>query len=78
MKGIPFMTATVTSISKPKRILRWPAVHAKTGITKSAWARGERAGLYPKSFKIGPPGTRAVGWLESDIDALIDRLATAA
>ncbi len=74
------MSAIITSISpaeKPKRILRWKAVNAKTGITKSAWDRGQRAGIYPKPFKLAPPPSRAVGWLESDIDALIDSLANA-
>lgn len=69
------MTATVTPITKPNRALRWPEVHARTGISKSVWERGERAGTLPRSFKLGPPPTRAVGWLESDIDALIERLA---
>jgi prophage regulatory protein len=68
------MSATITP-TKPKRALRWPEVHARTGISKSAWERGQRAGVFPAPFKLGPPPTRAVGWLESDIDALIERLA---
>jgi len=67
------MSADIVSI-KPKRILRWPAVHARTGISKSGFERGMRQGIYPKPFKLAPPPTRAVGWLESDIDALIERL----
>lgn len=62
---------------KPKRIIRWPEVQQRTGLSKTAWWRGMSQGAYPRGIKIGPPGTRAVGWLESDIDALIERLAAA-
>lgn len=73
------MSASITPINQaPKRIIREAERLAKTGIPKTSWDRGVRKGLYPKPFRIGPVGTRAVGWLESDIDALIDRLYTSA
>lgn len=62
---------------KPKRLLRWAEVHHRVGVTRSAWERGMRAGIYPRPIKLAPPPSRAVGWLESDIDALIERLAAA-
>ncbi len=71
----PTMTKVIP-IHKP-RILRKREVIARTGIPSTSWDRGIRKGYYPKGFLIGGPGTRAVGWLESDIDALIERLATA-
>lgn len=61
---------------KPQRILRWKAVHARTGISRTSWERGMQQGIYPKSIKLGLPPSRAVGWLERDIDALIERLAS--
>ena len=63
---------------KPSRILRWPEVNRRTGVTRTAWQRGMRTGIYPKPLKLAPPPSRAVGWLEADIDTLIDQLATAA
>lgn len=64
--------------SKPPRILRWSGVHERTGIPRSSWDRGMRLGIYPQPIKLGPAPGRAVGWLERDIDALIDHLATTA
>ncbi len=63
---------------KPKRFMRWPEVHHRTGIPRTNWQRGMRAGIYPKPVKLAPPPSRAVGWLESDIDALIEQLAAQA
>lgn len=63
---------------KPKRILRWVEVNRRTGVTRTAWQRGMRSGIYPAPIKLAPPPSRAVGWLEADIDALIDRLAAQA
>ena len=40
-------------------------------ISKSTWYRGVRAGIYPSPVKLS---TRRVGWLRSDIDALIENL----
>ncbi len=59
---------------KPKRILRWKQVFARTNIPRTNWERGMRLGHYPKPIKLAPPPSRAVGWLESDIDALIEKL----
>lgn len=62
---------------KPERILRWKTVNARTGIPRTSWERGMRQGIYPRPIKLAPPPSRAVGWLESDINALIERLASA-
>lgn len=58
---------------KPVRILRNPEVTKKTGLSYSRRWELERAGLFPKSFKLTPggPPNSAVGWLESEIDAWI-------
>lgn len=54
-----------------ERTLRWPEVHERTGLPKTNWYRGIRQGIYPRPVKLGPPPIRAVGWKESEIDALI-------
>jgi prophage regulatory protein len=61
--------------TKSTRLLRWPEVQPRVGISKSTWERGIRAGIYPRPVKLGPPPARAVGWLESDIDRLIASLS---
>ena len=61
--------------TKPVRLLRWPEVHSRLGVSKTSYWRGMRLGMYPKGIKLGPPPTRAVGWRESDIDDLVARLS---
>lgn len=54
------------------RILRLPAVLQRTGATRSQWNRGVAAGHYPRPVKLSPvPNSRAVGWFEHEIDALL-------
>jgi predicted DNA-binding transcriptional regulator AlpA len=50
------------------RIIREPERARMTGISRSAWWEGERAGRYPKRRSIGPS---TVGWLESELLAFI-------
>ena len=59
-------------------MLRWPDVQKRLKISRSTYDRGVIAGIYPKPIKLGPPPTRAVGWLESDIDRLLASLASQA
>ncbi len=51
-------------------ILRQPAVTAKTGKSRTRIYEDVAAGTFPAPIKLGP-GARAVGWLESEIDAWI-------
>ena len=51
-----------------KKILRWPVVYRKTGISRSTVWRLERAGLFPQRVRIG---MRGVGWYESEIDKFL-------
>ncbi len=51
-----------------ERILRSPEVEARTGLGKSERARRIKHGEFPAPI---PLGTRAVGWLESDIERWI-------
>ena len=52
-----------------EKILRLPAVKDRTGLSRSSIYEKIAAGDFPKPISLG---ARAVGWLESDIDAWID------
>jgi prophage regulatory protein len=47
-------------------ILRLPAVVRMTGLARSAIYRMEAAGQFPQRIKLG---LRAVGWIESEVQA---------
>ena len=40
-------------------------------VSRSTWLRGVRAGVYPKPIRLSQ---RRVGWLRSDIEALVAKL----
>jgi prophage regulatory protein len=48
--------------------LRWPAVRAVTGISRTVAWRKERSGDFPKRRQLGP---KSVGWLASEVQAWI-------
>jgi prophage regulatory protein len=48
--------------------LRLPAVKDRAGLSRSTIYLGIATGTFPQPIKLG---VRAVGWLESDIDAWI-------
>jgi prophage regulatory protein len=51
-------------------VLRLPAVRARTGLSRSTIYLRSSEGTFPKPISIG---TRAVGWLESEIEQWIAR-----
>lgn len=55
-----------------KTILRIKAVVEVTGLSKSTIYQFVADGRFPKPVQLGP---RAVGWLNSDVQQWIDRLA---
>lgn len=57
-----------TAVHNPQIILRRSQVQARTGISRSGIYQKMADGEFPKSISLGP---RAVGWLESSIDAWI-------
>lgn len=59
----PFQSAT------SKRILRMPAVQVRIGLSRSTIYEAINKGEFPPSISLG---ARAVGWLESDIDAWLE------
>ncbi len=51
------------------KILRLPTVMERVGFARSSIYASISKGGFPPPIKIGP---RAVGWLDTDIDAWID------
>jgi prophage regulatory protein len=56
-----------------ERLLRLPAVLDRVGYKRSRFLDLVRQGVFPAPVKLG---ARAVAWPESEIDALVDRLAS--
>jgi prophage regulatory protein len=52
----------------PTKIIRCPAVAAKTGLARSSIYRHVALGSFPAPIKLGP---RASGWVDAEIDAWI-------
>ena len=52
----------------PNRILRWPELHQKVGYSRTNIYYLTELGNFPKSVKLG---SRAVGWLESEVNQWI-------
>jgi prophage regulatory protein len=67
-QAIPVPTTTT--------IMKFPAVMATTGLSRSSVYLGVERGHFPKPVKL-VPGGRAVGWVRSEIDAYMHGLVTA-
>jgi prophage regulatory protein len=52
------------------KILRLPAVKTLTGLSRSTVYHKISIGDFPKAISLG---SRAVGWLESDVEAWIEK-----
>ena len=52
------------------RIVRPDEARGRLGVSRAKFADMVAKGMFPKPFVI-VPGGRAVGWLESDVDAWI-------
>ncbi len=46
------------------RLLRFPEVFVRTGLSESTIRRRELKGTFPRRVTLGP---RAIGWYESDV-----------
>lgn len=57
------------------RILRPRDTEAKVGLCDRELRDLEREGFFPRRFPLNPNGGRAVGHLESEIDAWIESRA---
>jgi prophage regulatory protein len=60
-----------TESPRQLRVLRLPAVKAKTGYPTSTIYEMISRGAFPRPI---PLGQRARGWLESEVDAHLERL----
>ena len=56
----------------PTRILRLPEVQARAGLSRTTIYRWRVAGRFPQAV---PLGTRNVGWIESELEEWIERMA---
>jgi prophage regulatory protein len=56
------------------RVLRLPAVKAKTGLSRSTIYARVAQGTFPAALILGP---NTVGWLEADVEAWIEKQITA-
>jgi prophage regulatory protein len=56
-----------------KRILRKPDVLKKVGVSKTQLQTLIDTGEFPGTIKLGGPNARAIGWIESEVDAWIDQ-----
>jgi len=50
------------------RLLRFPEVHNRTGLSESTMRRREAKGTFPGRVPLGP---RLVGWYESEVIAWV-------
>ena len=64
------MRTTSTSIQPKLRFMRLPQVLERFPVSRATWWAGVKEGRYPKAVKLGPNCT---AWIESEIDALIER-----
>lgn len=51
------------------RILRFPEVSARTGLSRSRLYHSMADGTFPRSIAIGE---RSIGWVEAEVDAWVD------
>jgi prophage regulatory protein len=62
-------TASCESQPRTDRLLRFPAVRERTGLSRSTIWRLERRGEFPKHHRIAP---NIVAWRESDVSRWIE------
>ena len=60
-----------TETTRQLRVLRLPAVKAKTGYPTSTIYEMMSRGAFPRPIPLGP---KARGWVESEIDTYLERL----
>jgi prophage regulatory protein len=68
-------SATTRPAAPPLRLIRFPSVRERTGLSRSTVWRLERKGAFPKHRRISP---NAVGWLEHEIEEWIQTRMRAA
>ena len=78
--GPPPCRSCGSAAATPVRMLRWPAVQARIGVSKVTVWRWRRLRKFPEPVRLGP---HVVAWSEAEIDAWLaaklaarDRLVT--
>ena len=66
--GRPMTRAMEQGMDAPARVLRLPRVQARTGLARSTIYVRVADGSFPQPIRLG---ARAVGWIESEVDAWI-------
>ena len=60
---------TTGAFMMSNRILRFPEVSARTGLSRSRLYHSMADGTFPLSIAIGE---RSIGWVEAEVDAWVD------
>lgn len=63
-KGLAIDTARLEGGGAALKLLRFPAVRERTGLSRSTIWRLERQGAFPRHHRISP---NAVAWVEDDL-----------
>lgn len=58
------MTGSIKPDRRADRLLRFPEVHIRTGLSDSTMRRREAKGTFPLRVQMG---IKMVGWYESDV-----------
>ena len=66
--GRPMSIRMEQGADAPERVLRLPRVQARTGLSRSSIYVRVANGSFPQPIRLG---ARAVGWLESEVNAWI-------
>ena len=54
------------------RIIRWPELQKKIGVSNVTVWRWEKDGQFPKRIRLGG---NSAGWIESEVDKWIEKRA---
>ena len=60
------------------RVLRQPEVAEMTGLSRTSIWRRVGNGSFPRPVRLGPEGSRAVGWLHHEVYDWLNGLRPAA
>jgi prophage regulatory protein len=65
-------------VNVSKKVLRWPEVHALTGVNVATAYRWMKEGKFPRPIKMGGDGPRCMSlWLADDIEQFLAGLIEA-
>ena len=62
----------MTEVGSGVSFVKWPEVHSRFRICRTAWYQGVKAGRFPAPVKLGK---RAVAWRSSDLDELAAKIS---